>query len=1224
MFRRIWLFATDTRRLTIAGLFLMVAAFYLGAEILDIALIWAAALSAVLLLGWLLVWWLRRRSAQASAAALEKAIVEPDPAQLAEANSRKDVEIVRDGVLKAIATIKGSRLGVVSGRRALYELPWYMVIGNPSAGKSSAITHSGLQFPFADSKVVQGIGGTRNCDWFFTSEGILLDTAGRYAVQDEHRAEWHGFLDLLKKHRSRAPVNGLIIAVSIAELRSGDPDGAIRLARSLRKRVQDLIEHLEVFAPVYVMFTKVDLVAGFGDFFAQSERSERERVWGATMPYQRKAGSKEVLAFFDQAFDELHEGLKETSIANMTQQGRERMPAGVFTFPMEFAALKVPLRAFLATLFEDNPFQFKPVFRGFYFTSALQEGHAECVQSRRVADRFQLRMQEAQDKAPGETGYFLLSLFRKVIFADRDLVRQYASPYRIRLQYAALFCGVLLLGSALAGWTWSYLGNRQLLSNVQADLDKAVRLQKGRIDLQSRLEALVLLQDRAEQLHGYRDGKPWQLGFGLYQGAALERMLDREYFAGMREVMLKPVAAALEAKLHEAAGDGSEPLTPGRAEETYNALKAYLMLADTGHAEPGHLNDQLARYWRTWLEANRGAMPREQMIRSAERLMAFYLAHVGEPGWPVIENKLALVDAARERLRQVVRGMPARERVYAEIRARASTRYPAMTVARMVGEQDKALVLGSHAVPGAFTREAWQGYVEGAIRDAANKELQSADWVLNAASKEDLTLEGSPEQIQKGLVEMYKNDYTREWRKFVQGVSIAGMDGFPGAVAAMNRLGDPQFSPIAKVLEAVHLQTSWDNPAALNAQMKQAQTGFLNWVKANVLRMTPSPVNGNVNVNIQLDSGRLERPVGPIGREFAGLGKLLGTGDSQATLMKSYMEALSRLRTRLNLLKNQGDPGPGARQLMQQTLEGSGSELADALKLVDEQMLTGMSDSQRQALRPLLVRPLMQVFAVIVNPAEAELNRTWQAQVVEPFKRTLASKYPFDGNARMEASAAEIAQIFGPSGQVAKFVDTAMGALVVRRGDTLTPRTWADMGISLQPEAVQQFAGWISATGANAQASAQTVFQILPSPAPNTLEYTVEIDGQVLRYRNTPAQWTSMTHPGPQGVAGARISAVGFDGRSVELFNEPGQSGLGRLIEAAAKTKKANGVHELRWSGGGMTVALDLRIISNPAASADSGPQDQGFRNMRLPDRIVGSTRPSELAAAGSAAGGSP
>ncbi|MGV7210260.1 type VI secretion IcmF C-terminal domain-containing protein [Oxalobacteraceae bacterium A2-2] len=315
------------------------------------------------------------------------------------------------------------------------------------------------------------------------------------------------------------------------------------------------------------------------------------------------------------------------------------------------------------------------------------------------------------------------------------------------------------------------------------------------------------------------------------------------------------------------------------------------------------------------------------------------------------------------------------------------------------------------------------------------------------------------------------------------------------------------------------------------------------------------------------------------------------------------------MRSRLNQLKTQGDPGPGARQLMQQTLEGTGSELADALRLVDDQMLNGMSDSQKQAIRPILARPLMQTFAMIVGPAQADINKTWQAQVYLPFQQTLAAKYPFAPASRVEASSAEIAQFFGPDGLIARFVTSAMGPLVVRRGDVLAARTWAGMGIALSPQILARFPGWIAAPGAGGLAPsggpAQTLFQIQPIPAPGALEYTIEIDGQQLRYRNTPPQWTSMVHPAAQGAPGARITAVGADGRSVELFNEPGEQGLKRMIDAASKQRKEGGVFELRWASGAMSVGLNLKITSSPDAGG-APAQGPGLRGMTLPETVVG------------------
>ena len=1248
MMQKTWEFLTSRRSLIVIGWLAFAITLFLAAALLQ----WPAnvpwTVLAVALVFGAIVWLWRRHRRRKAAGQLGDMLEQQAQVPVKQdAVHRQETEVIRKRLLDAIGTIKSSKLGQLSGDAALYELPWYMVIGNPAAGKSTAIASSGLQFPFADTKVVHGVGGTRNCDWFFTTEGILLDTAGRYSVVDEDRAEWFGFLDLLKKHRKKAPINGVVIAVSIAELTRNRPEFAIELAKNLRQRVQELTERLEVHAPVYVVFTKADLITGFNEFFQDSERAERDRVWGATLPYSQNATSEQLLDQFDARFDELYDGLKDLSLANMSLQWRERMPPGVFTFPLEFSSVKPALRSFIATLFEENPYQFKPVFRGFYFTSALQEGETVSASSHRVAQRFDLKLQpQHHEELHEQQGYFLLNLFRKVIFADKDLVAQYASPAKTRTRYAMFFAAMAFVGLALGGWSWSFMNNRQLVANVQADLDQAIKVQQKSLDLQSRIQALEILQDRIEQLDRYEESRPLSLSFGLYQGDVLNRKLREEYFNGVREVMLKPVSQSLEsflAEVNNGAGQlqpMAKPVTasaapsgttdsaavnnsatqfkdasPSSAEDAYNALKTYLMLTDKSKAEPAHLNDQLTRFWRVWLDSNRGAMPREQMIRSAERMITFYLAQVSDPAWPQMEGKLALIDQTRDNLRRVVRGMPARERVYADVKARAATRFPSMTVARIVGEQDKDLVLGSYAIPGTFTRAAWEGFVQEAFKEAANKELQSADWVLKTSARDDLTLEGSPEQIQKSLVELYKNDYAKEWSRFLQGVTIRDLDGFPTATAAMNRLGDPQTSPLSKLITTVYEQTSWDNPSLLDAGIQRAQRGITGWFRETILRQKPSQINVNLPTTNPVQNAAL--PLGPVGREFAGVARLVVTRDN-ASLMKGYIEQMSKLRTRLNTIKNQGDPGPGAKQLMQQTLDGTGSELAEALKYVDEQMLVGMTDAQKAAIRPVLVRPLMQTFAVIVKPTEAEIDKVWQLQIVQPFSKNLALKYPFSAESKQEATNAEIAEMFGPDGAIAKFFNTTIGPLVNRYGDVLKPKTWAEIGIHLEPSVIANFPGWVAPLSASGVASAaaaapsetQTMFDVQALGATGATEFTLEIDGQSLRWRGQPQPWVKMRWPNPTGTPGARISAITPSGAIVSLLNESGRDGLKKMIDAARRTRKDNGIFELAWNNGGVTVTANLKIVGTvtPPPAAAVPQSGTNFKRLRLPETIIDAT----------------
>ncbi|MFT4249231.1 MAG: type VI secretion system membrane subunit TssM [Pseudomonas sp.] len=1215
MFSNLRYYLSDYRVWMVLGLLAAGAVSYFGADDLRGIATWVALALAVLLLIALLVWAGRRILANRAARKLDRMVQDQadQAVNAAQPAQRADTEALRTRMMDAVKAIKSSRMGVLKGKAALYELPWYVIIGNPAAGKSTAILNSGLQFPFQDnrSNVIQGIGGTRNCDWYFTTNGIVLDTAGRYSVSVEDRLEWLTFLGLLKKNRPRAPINGIIIAASIAELSGSKPEFAIELAKNLRQRVQEITERLEVFAPVYVVFTKADLIAGFAEFFQNLDPSERESVWGATLPFDVGA-QRDALADFDSHFDELAEGIKEMSLAHMAmQRGREVSP-GLLTLPLEFQGIKPALRTFVATLFEENPYQFKPVFRGFYFSSALQEGHSVHHASERVSRQFALQSRAGNtDQAPvGHTAFFLKDLFRKVVFADRQLVRQYSSPYRNRLRLGVFFGSVAALALALGLWTWSYTTNLQLANNAAKDLAQAVEVQSGRVDLKSRIDALLLLQDRLEQLDQYGRKASVTTRLGLYQGDAIRAKLLQEYYHGMRQVMLDPAVANLEKFLGEVvaqrgklgqttqkAADSNvlyQDASPTSTNDAYNALKTYLMLGNRKYVEGGHLAQQLTLFWRTWLDANRGQMTREEMLRAGEKLMTYYVAQSGDEAWPQVQTKVALVNDSREALTQVMKGQPAMQRVYAQIKARAAARFGTVTVNSLIGEErNNGAVAGSYAISGAFTREAWEEFVKDAISEAANTQLSTTDWVLGTTEQSDLSLAGSPEHIARELALLYKQEYAREWNKFVAGLSLATFADFEQTVSRMNSIGDPANSPLRTLLLRINEQTIWDNPLA-EARNKKHK-GFVAWFQRTILRRDP-------------ESAAQQLPVGPVGKAFDGLARLITPRQDQPAVIDAYFAELGKLRSRLNGIKNQGQTGIGTRKLMQDTLGNEGSELSSALALVDEQVLTGLDESQREAIRPLLLRPLTQTFAALVAPTESEVNRAWSAQVYTPFNNGVGKQYPFNLNADVDAAPSDIAAIFGSNGAIASFNKDALGTLVLQRGNLLEARRWAGLGITLSSELVANYGNWVS--GQSGGAARDTyIFQLQPAPAIGAVEYTIEIDGQVLRYRNTPPQWVTMQYPNPGGNPGARITAVTSDGRTVQVLNEPGRQGLSKLLEAAKKNQIGDSLFEMTWEGEGVSVPVQMQIVQRPQDNSAGNADWQ--RGLQLPATVAGAPAPA-------------
>ncbi|WP_432732483.1 type VI secretion system membrane subunit TssM [Jeongeupia wiesaeckerbachi] len=1170
----------------------------------------------------------------------------------ASADKRAEVNLLRQRMLGAIDTLKTSRLGKARGNAALYELPWYMIIGHPAAGKSTAILQSGLTFPFSDKAGVQGVGGTRNCDWFFATEGVLLDTAGRYATQSEDRSEWLEFLKLLKKHRSKAPVNGILVAISLPELAQHKSEGFAIYARQIRERIHEIEDIFGLQVPIYLIFTKVDLLGGFGAFFEDANEEDRNRVWGATLSHDQGAGFN-IGHVVGQQFEQLYRGLSQMGDEKLLQHRGPNAKPAYFAFPVEFHALKESVSRFVTLLHEDDPYHAKPLLRGFYFSSALQEGVPRIGAATRVAGQFDLSQPGFETRqSPASYSYFLRDLFRDVVFPDQHLITRQTRPSGSRWRLAGLVAGLSVLAVIVGGLTWSYIGNQKLIAVASEERAQSTKL-AATGQIYDRLKALDLLQKRLETLQQYRkEGHPWQIGMGLYRGAEVETALRKEYFDGVRKLMLAPVKSNLELALTnikvaapapeapkpvEAAPKAAPVIAPTPApvhrapvkkpvirkpglpvinlsaatplqrataasavaaapvqgevklEQGYNALKTYLMLHDKVRMDEAHLSDQLPRYWRPWLEQQRSNRPLEDINPLAERIVAFYVSQIKEPDLPTIDNSAETVSSSREVLRGSLRRLSAKERVYNELKARGNTRFQPLTVARILNGKDGDIVAGSYMVPGAFTREAWDKYMRGAIDEASRGEIKSDDWVLAASLQDNLGRDGDLEKNRSELEALYRADYAREWKKFLQGVAVKDFADLNQAAAGMTRLADPQTSPVKLIIARAAFETAWDNPSELSSKLENA--------KQSVLEKTTSLINGSAQPQAAQPGQK-----GVVGGQFVAVAKL---NEGSPAPINGYLDQLGKLKGKLVQIASTDDQGGGARQLVQATLNGTGSELADTLQYVDNTML-GTADSEtREVVRPLLVRPLIQTYAVLLPPVERDLNQAWDKEVYAQWK-TLSAKYPFS-DSQAEAPLGDIAKFVKPNdGTLDKFVDKYLNGLVLKKGDALVPRTWANLGIRFQPAFLSGAARLGDAGATLTQDGSDAKFELQPVPTSGLSEIVVEIDGQTLRYRNGPQPWQSFSWPNPGASQGARIQVVAFNGASAVVANQQGRMGWTKLLAQAHVERSDNNSGTLSWSirkgaaGDAEVVRVNYRMVSGP-----NPLQLSSLRKLSLPERIT-------------------
>ena len=376
------------------------------------------------------------------------------------------------------------------------------------------------------------------------------------------------------------------------------------------------------------------------------------------------------------------------------------------------------------------------------------------------------------------------------------------------------------------------------------------------------------------------------------------------------EQTLKQNHVNVEIKQASSTQIASEP-SDTNPQDAYNALKAYLIMSNPQYMDASHLSDQVTRFWRSWLDTNRGQMPRGEMIQKAEKILSYSMTLANDKKFPVLESDAQLVDQTRQVLLSVVRGMPARDRVYNEIKMRAAVRFPAVTVAQIVGETNRNVMLGGYALPGIFTQKAWDEYVDKAIEEAANKPTDTKDWVLNSTQSDDLTFSGSPDQIRKQLTQLYKQEYIAEWKKFINATHYAKGPDFVQQAKVMDVLGEPQNSPIRTYIDRVAKETSWDNPI-VQAELAAPQTGFVAWFKRKVLGQGKTD-------DIQRASNQAQ---GQISQQFQVFYQLVRKRDDlqNKSLLDDYLQNMAQVRSKLNDLRSAGDFGPNALALAKLTI----------------------------------------------------------------------------------------------------------------------------------------------------------------------------------------------------------------------------------------------------------------------------------------------------------------
>jgi type VI secretion system protein ImpL len=1171
------------RKLLFAGLsLLLIACFALAAWIMALTgqnPLLAVAAFGVLVTFLLLLFVVSRLRASRSAGQLERGLREQANAQLkaTRPDRRHEIQQLQNDFEGAIRDLKSSRLGR-AGRDALYLLPWYAIIGPSGAGKTTALRNSGLRFPSMrnqDNLKVKGVGGTRNCDFWLTNDAVLLDTAGRWSTQDEDQHEWLGFLSLLRKHRARKPLNGLIAAIGIGDVVNASEAEIDALAQRMRDRLEEVTNELRVSIPVYVLFTKCDLLEGFVEMFGGLRATEREQILGFTVPLSRADAAAHEL--FDEHFDELSETLSSASLTRMGEERAVRARQLVHAFPGQFGAARRNLGRFVSQLFESNVYRDSMPLRGVYFSSGTQEGRP-----------FSLLLQpRAEADAAGvvdQKGYFLRELFMHVIFEDSEIAS--ASPNELRRQRTRrmLLSGAFALVTLAVGVVPA---SAFLRSRHQLDVTTH-RLVAAESGTHANVEPTLgpALKDVLADVERYDQGAPgWLQTLGMYTGGRILPLLHRYAATLVRRELVRPVVARSLQVMNDF-GVRYEVLPraqPSQLEHDtqYDLLKMHLLLSAPRLPKEyaGWVAEQLTS---SWVLAAPG--------RAGEHLAHAYTEDAQQ--YP----ELAFTQDADvvRRVRAALTRNSAAQQALDAIVAHVGTLGYDLDLQKLTGYT--SALIGTRRVRGAFTRRGWERVVRQLFETGAPDHVDEF-WVLGR-SDDSAGAAGQSDRAARlaELETLYFRTYVQEWRSFLDGVHTKGpRSGGAEALSLLSELTAGEPTPIGRLFEGVHqnvrLPVPAADPANVAAAGKPTNTANATDLLTRIWNKAKAPAAKRGAAPSAAPEPVQHFGIGDLGSAFEGFtefGVQLDAADggrpSRATVpYDAYREQLAFLRDALQLrLENPAES---------QQLE---ARIQTALVRV-----RGLIDSQPVGFRPVFEALLWPPIRGLREGASREgaswVGQQWCSEVVTPFEQTLLGHYPFSANGR-DARVDDIDAFYRPGdGALWKFTTGSLADQVQLAGEGygFTPKFQHGGGLYSRGllEFLDRSRDIARAFYPNNARSPRVEFAVRIHGTSSKVDTTTfSVGGKRISYDNGPLTWQTLSWPGPEPAKGAAFSVRGH---AIRAGNDmQGVWGLFRLLETGEVERSGEDAISVSWRlpADDVRVSIELRPAHGDSPFFD--PQD--------------------------------
>lgn len=1032
---------------------------------------------------------------------------------------------------------------------ALYQKPWYFVLGTDESGKKTLLKNSLNTLDIAPiENIVSEQKLPLHIKMLLADQAILLMPEGKLITQPNlilekpklyHRL-WNELLVWLNEHRSRQPMNGIILTIDTLQLLTNDKEKNSQFIASLHMRLQEIRIAFNSQLPIYVVFTKLDLLQGFDAMFQSLEAKQRDEILGVTFRLNSENNwEKDLNAFWEQWVSQMNSALPEMMLNRVDESQRTKL----FSFIRQIQGLKTNVISLLNALTSSNKEQ-DIQLRGIYLTSATQVGQVDNIFSQTASVQYHLPTAPLATWPIAEThSYFTQSLFQDVLLSEPNLAAEsqfWLKKHRRRVLLASAISvvGIIALWN---GWSHYYSKNYQSGENVLNEV-KSFRSSEATITTNTagkeQLAVLNPLLDATLAYGNYREKSDTFSDLGLYQGKNVGPYVENVYLQLITEHYLPSIMNSLLTELKKA---------PAGSEEKLEILRIMRMLEDKSGRNNEIVENFMANYWSRLFTGQRD-------IQS--QLMSHLQYALKHTDWQT-QRKAGEVTAINaftpftqpiDTAQKELSRLPLYQRVYQTLRLKANQVLSSpLNIRHQVGPSFDSIFTAINEdklqMPQLLTLYGLTNYFTQHNDELVDLTFLDA-WVLNLSTNTQYS-ESDRKEIQRQITEQYLNDYTAQWRAAMSNLEIREFESLQDEINALEQIISGE-QPIRRALQVLRDNTTL--PKIDSSLPIADQKALMDELKYKLLT-------------------RLDK-------EFAPQTEILVSNNGEN--LQNLNQKLNELHRYLLGIYNSPVPGKAALKAVTSRLEDNNRdiifELSQSAKTLPEPMNRWVGQLADQA------------WNVVQKEAIRYMEVEWNEIVVKQYHTYIVGRYPFNAATTQDVPLSEFERFFKPNGTLDSFYQQNLRLFVE---NNLIENS--DGQSLIRPDVLEQLeiANRIRNTFFNAQGNLEAQFAIEAlSLTGNKRRSVLNLDGQLLDYSHGRSHTVHMVWPNSmRSNVESKLTLVPISGdkspRAV-LFNGPWAQM--RLINGGKLTNIKPHSFDVKFTldNGDMTYRITIDESNNP------------------------------------------